>query len=109
MEEFHFPFRTPPFPSPFIAPSTKATLWFDLISNRDLGLGNERKSFVKYMYRALCVHNFFICPRSFINSSDSIERKVLEAFLGIIGHFTVMDGREAEGGLVLIQTFFALL
>ena len=41
---------------------------------------NARKSFVEYMYRALCVHNFFICPRSFINSSDSIERKVLEAY-----------------------------
>ena len=25
------------------------------------------------------------------------------------GHFTVMDGSEAEGDLVLIQTFFALL
>ena len=36
------------------------------------------------MYRTLCVHNFFICPRSFVNSSDSIERKVLEAFLGLI-------------------------
>ena len=28
---------------------------------------------------------------------------------GPIGHFTVMDGSEAEGDLVLIQTFFALL
>ena len=27
----------------------------------------------------------------------------------IIGHLTVMDGSEAEGDLVLIQTFFALL
>ena len=27
----------------------------------------------------------------------------------IIGHFTVMDGSEAEGDLVLIQTSFALL
>ena len=26
-----------------------------------------------------------------------------------IGHFTVIDGSEAEGDLVLIQTFFALL
>ena len=26
-----------------------------------------------------------------------------------IDHFTVMDGSEAEGDLVLIQTFFALL
>ena len=26
-----------------------------------------------------------------------------------IGHFTVMDGSEVEGDLVLIQTFFALL
>ena len=26
-----------------------------------------------------------------------------------IGHFTVMDGSEGEGDLVLIQTFFALL
>ena len=26
-----------------------------------------------------------------------------------IGHFTVMDGSEAKGDLVLIQTFFALL
>ena len=26
-----------------------------------------------------------------------------------IGHFTVMDGSEAEGDRVLIQTFFALL
>ena len=26
-----------------------------------------------------------------------------------MGHFTVMDGSEAEGDLVLIQTFFALL
>ena len=67
-----------------IAPSTKDTLWFDLISSRDLGLGNERKSFVEYMYRPLRVDNFFICPRSFINSSDSIERKVLEAFLDLI-------------------------
>ena len=25
------------------------------------------------------------------------------------GHFTVMDGSEGEGDLVLIQTFFALL
>ena len=40
--------------------------------------------FVEYMYRALCVHNFFIYPRPFINSSDSIERKVLEEFLGLI-------------------------
>ena len=61
MEAFHFHFRTPLFPSPFIAHSTKATLWFDHISNRDLGLGNECKSFVEYMYRALCVDNFFIC------------------------------------------------
>ena len=67
-----------------IAPSTKDTLWFDLISSRDLGLGNERKSFVEYMYRPPRVDNFFIRPRSFINSSDSIERKVLEAFLGLI-------------------------
>ena len=28
---------------------------------------------------------------------------------GRIGHFTVMDGSEAKGDLVLIQTFFALL
>ena len=27
----------------------------------------------------------------------------------VIGHFIVMDGSEAEGDLVLIQTFFALL
>ena len=27
----------------------------------------------------------------------------------IIGHFTVKDGSEGEGDLVLIQTFFALL
>ena len=27
----------------------------------------------------------------------------------LIGHFTVMDGSEAKGDLVLIQTFFALL
>ena len=27
----------------------------------------------------------------------------------LIGHFTVMDGTEAKGDLVLIQTFFALL
>ena len=27
----------------------------------------------------------------------------------LIGHFTVMDGSEGEGDLVLIQTFFALL
>ena len=26
-----------------------------------------------------------------------------------ISHFTVMDGNEGEGDLVLIQTFFALL
>ena len=84
MEAFHFHFRNPLFPSSFIAHSTKATLWFDHISNRDLGLGNECKSFVEYMYRPLCVDNFFICPRSFINSSDSIEQKVLEAFLGLI-------------------------
>ena len=84
MEAFHFPFRTPLSPSPFIAPSTKATLWFDHISNRDLGLGNECKSLVEYTYRALYVHNFFICPRTFINSSNSIERNVLEAVLGLI-------------------------
>ena len=30
------------------------------------------------------------------------------AFLSM-GHFTVMDGSEAEGDLVLIQTFFTLL
>ena len=86
VEAFHFPFRTPlsPSPPPFIAPSTKATLWFDHISNRDLGLGNELKSFVDDMCTALCVRNFFICPRSFINSTDSIERKVLEAFIGLI-------------------------
>ena len=46
------------FPFPFIALSTTATLRFDLISKRDLGLGNERKTSVEYMYRALCVHNF---------------------------------------------------
>ena len=28
---------------------------------------------------------------------------------GKIGHFTVKDGNEAEGDLVLIQTIFALL
>ena len=84
VETFHFPFRTPLFPSPSVAPSTKATLWFDHISNRDLGLGNERKSFVEYMYRAMCVYNFFICPRTFINSSNSIERNILEAVLGLI-------------------------
>ena len=34
----------------------------------------------------------------------------MEPFDGLpIGHFTVMDGSEAEGDLVLIQTFFALL
>ena len=30
-------------------------------------------------------------------------------FTSLIGHFTVMDGSEAKGDLVLIQTFFALL
>ena len=30
-------------------------------------------------------------------------------FTQSIGHFTVMDGSEGEGDLVLIQTFFALL
>ena len=29
--------------------------------------------------------------------------------VGLIGHFTVMDGSEGEGDLVVIQTFFALL
>ena len=37
-----------------------------------------------------------------------ISKKKLECSNGI-GHFTVMDGSEAEGDLVLIQTFFALL
>ena len=31
------------------------------------------------------------------------------ALLRRIGHFTVIDRSEAEGDLVLIQTFFALL
>ena len=29
--------------------------------------------------------------------------------VSLIGHFTVLDGSEGEGDLVLIQTFFALL
>ena len=34
----------------------------------------------------------------------------MNAFLQeLIGHFTVMDGSEGEGDLVLIQTYFALL
>ena len=78
------------FPSLFFAPSTQATLKFDHIPNRCLGLGNERKSFVEYMYRALCFHTFFICPRSFINSSDSIEPNVLEAFLGLIRRLSLL-------------------
>ena len=40
-----------------------------------------------------------ILHRSFINSPG----------ISLIGHFTVMDGSEGEGDLVLIQTFFALL
>ena len=70
------------FPSLFIAPSTKATLWFDLILNRDLGLGNQRKSFVEYMYRPLCVHIIFLfAQRSFINSSD---KKAFKTFRSIL-------------------------
>ena len=83
MEAFHFPFGTPLFPSPSVAPFTKATLWFDHISNRDLGLGNERKSLWNTCIELCASIIFFICPRSFANSSDSIERKVLEAFLGL--------------------------
>ena len=34
---------------------------------------------------------------------------VRDSRIRTIGHFTVIDGSEAEGDLVLIQTFFALL
>ena len=37
------------------------------------------------------------------------KARVLSQHGGQIGHFTVKDGSEAEGDLVLIQTFFALL
>ena len=36
-------------------------------------------------------------------------QKIITVRIKLIGHFTVMDGSEAEGDLVLIQTFFALL
>ena len=36
-------------------------------------------------------------------------KKKARGSLATIGHFTVIDGSEAEGDLVLIQTFFALL
>ena len=35
--------------------------------------------------------------------------KLLQYCNFILGHFTVMDGGEGEGDLVLLQTFFALL
>ena len=40
-----------------------------------------------------------------------IKRKFLRHVLAFLsmGHFTVMDGSEAEGDLVLIQTFFTSL
>ena len=46
--------------------------------------------------------------------SIAIQAKLTELFgspaiFYTIGHFTIMDGSEAEGDLVLIQTFFALL
>ena len=74
MEAFHFPFRTPLFPSPFIAPSTKATLWFDLISNRDLGLVMNA-SLLWNTCIELCASIIFLFTQ---------ERKVLEAFLRLI-------------------------
>ena len=39
----------------------------------------------------------------------STEAFITLSEICLIGHFTVMDGSEAEGDLVLIQTFFALL
>ena len=57
--------------------------------------------------------SFTACPlgglrssRSKINLSEVMSPEMLSYR---IGHFTVMDGSEAEGDLVLIQTFFALL
>ena len=41
----------------------------------------------------------------FVDNAEENEERALFA----IGHFTVMDGSEAKGDLVLIQTFFALL
>ena len=38
-----------------------------------------------------------------------VTSEIIISLPGIIGHFTVMDGSEAKGDLVLIQTFFALL
>ena len=39
---------------------------------------------------------------------ETVETKdssSVEVNYGVIGHFTVMDGSEADGDLVLIQTF----
>ena len=38
-----------------------------------------------------------------------LESRTFILFKLVATHFTVMDGSEAEGDLVLIQTFFALL
>ena len=45
------------------------------------------------------------------NQNRNVEAKNRESnrTVVIIGHFTVVNGTEAEGDLVLIQTFFALL
>ena len=49
------------------------------------------------------------CLKSHMNVPWPVDYMFIVWFKLWIGHFTVMDGSEAEGDLVLIQTFFALL
>ena len=54
-----------------------------------------------FIHFLFCGHFFTIITFNFI--SFFVVRRL--ALLHAIGHFTVMDGSEAEGDLVLIQTF----
>ena len=57
-----------------------------------------------------CFH-FLLLTSNDGRKPQSVSKGVARIFSEVrtIGHFTVMDGSEAEGDLVLIQTFFALL
>ena len=49
------------------------------------------------------------CKKGVLESRTFLLFKLVATQNLLIGHFTIMDGSEAEGDLVLIQTFFALL
>ena len=54
-------------------------------------------------------HKYRRSKSFFIKFLSHISNCCVQSLHFTIGHFTVMDGSEGEGDLVLIQTFFALL